>query len=147
VPPDTATCARGRAAYALHACVGGRRRSTCVQVPYNGDFLLRPAARNEVPLLVQPLAHVSIWLNEWLGFHDDKQLRKRHPAVQRAVRRFKARGYYVDLRRLFEHQSLAFLGLTSTALYYLMCQFATQGVALLIVGICQSLVFAYCTMW
>lgn len=116
-------------------------------MPYNGEYLMRPVGRNEVPFLVEPLANTSIWLNEWLGFTNDKQLESSHPAVQKTVRHLKRRGYYVDLRRLFEHQSIAFLTITSSAIYYLALQVATRGVALMTVVVCHALVFSYCTMW
>lgn len=117
------------------------------QVPYNGEFLMRPVGRNEVAFIAEPLANASMWLNEWIGFTSDKQLERNHPALQKAVRHLKLRGHYVDLRRVFEHQSIAFLALTSSALYYLTLQFATRGVAVLTVVLCQLLVFSYCTMW
>jgi hypothetical protein len=97
--------------------------------------------------MVEPLAKASIWLNEWIGFTDDKRLEQNHPSVRRVVRRLKDRGYYVDLRRVFEHQSIAFLVLTSSALYYLTLQFASGSIAMLSVILCQALVFSYCTMW
>ena len=121
-------------------------REHVVQVPYNGEFLMRPVGGNEIAFIAEPLARASIALNEWIGFSSEKQLGRNHPAVQKAVRRLKARGYYVDLRRLFEHQTLAFLSLTSTALYYLASQFSTRGVAVLTVLLCQVAVLACCTI-
>ena len=107
---------------------------------------MRPVGGNEISLIVEPLARASIALNDWIGFTSEKQLGRNHPAVQKAVRRLKTRGYYVDLRRVFEHQSIAFLSLTSTALYYLASQFSTTGVAVLTVVLSQVVVLASCTM-
>ena len=73
-----------------------------MQVPYKGEFLLRPAGRNEVSVLVEPLARASIKLNEWLGFYSDENLDLLHPVFRKVVVRLKRRGHYVDLRRLFE---------------------------------------------
>lgn len=128
-----------------HIC-SGRIWEHAIQVPYNGEFLMRPVGGNEIALIAEPLARASIALNEWIGFTSDSRLERNHPAVQKAVRRLKTRGYYVDLRRMFEHQSIAFLSLTSTAVYYLALQFSTRGVAALTVVLCQLVGFACCTM-
>jgi hypothetical protein len=118
-----------------------------MQVPYKGEFLMRPVGRNEVPFLVEPLARASMWLNDWVGFTSAEQLERNHPAVQKKIRHLKDKGCYVDLRRVFEHQSIAFLTLTSSALYYLSRQFVSQGLAVLVVVLSQAVVFYFCTMW
>lgn len=117
-----------------------------VQVPYKGEFLLRPAARNEVSALVEPLANASIKLNEWLGFYSQENLEALHPVFRRAVLRLKRRGGYVDLRRVFEHESIAFLTVTSTVLFFVMSHFVSQPMAVLTIILFQVGLLGYCTM-
>lgn len=107
---------------------------------------MRPAGRNEVSILVEPLARASIKLNEWLGFYSDDNLDALHPVFRKVVVRLKRRGHYVDLRRVFEHQSLVFLGLTCSVLFYTMSQVMSQPMALFTVCLFQAGMLGYCTM-
>lgn len=117
-----------------------------VQVPYRGEFLLRPAARNEVSVLVEPLATASIKLNEWLGFYSEENLEALHPVFRKAVVQLRRRGCYVDLRRVFEHESLAFLTLTSAGLFFVFSHFLSHAMSVIAICVLQVGLLAYCIM-
>lgn len=80
-----------------------------MQVPYSGEWLRRPIARNEWSLIVPTLASASIALNNALGLSDTQAPGIRNTTLLRASSALKKRNIYVDLRKLFELQSAVFL--------------------------------------
>lgn len=107
---------------------------------------MRPAARNEVSVLVEPLATASIKLNEWLGFYSEENLEALHPVFRKAVVQLRRRGCYVDLRRVFEHESLAFLTLTSAGLFFVFSHFLSHAMSVIAICVLQVGLLAYCIM-